>query len=85
MAIPLNITNFFEQGLILETYLKNLANTTTSEIRHIPFTKAARDTGVWGLRKFFEDYETSSTPGPNFTPQRDNTKQTGQGQHSQKA
>jgi hypothetical protein len=51
VAIPLNITTFYEQGLILETYLKNLPNTTTSEIRRIPFTKAARDTGVWGLRR----------------------------------
>jgi len=51
VAIPLNITTFYEQGLILENYLKNLANTTTSEIRRIPFTKAARDTGVWGLRR----------------------------------
>jgi hypothetical protein len=46
VAIPLNITTFYEQGLILETYLKTLANTTTSEIRCIPFTKAARDTRV---------------------------------------
>jgi hypothetical protein len=28
-----------------------LANTTTSEIHRIAFTKAARDTGVWGLRR----------------------------------
>jgi hypothetical protein len=51
VAIPLNITTFYEQGLILEKYLKDLANTSTSEIRRIPFTKAARDTGVWGLRR----------------------------------
>jgi hypothetical protein len=41
VAISLNITTFYEQGQILETYLKSLANTTTSEIRRIPFTKAA--------------------------------------------
>jgi hypothetical protein len=51
MAIPLHISTFYEQGNIQEIYLKNLANTTTSEICHIPFTKAAWDTGVWGLRK----------------------------------
>jgi hypothetical protein len=51
VAIPLNITTFYEQGLILETYLKNLANTITSEIHRIPFTKAAQDTRVWGLRR----------------------------------
>jgi hypothetical protein len=51
VAIPLDISSFFEQGNILKTYLKNLANTTTSEIRHIPFAKAALDTGVLGIRK----------------------------------
>jgi hypothetical protein len=49
VAIPLNISTFYEQGNILEIYLKHLANTSTSDICHIPFTKAAQDTGVWGL------------------------------------
>jgi hypothetical protein len=41
VAIPLNITTVYKQGLILKTYLKTLANTTTSKIHRIPFTKAA--------------------------------------------
>jgi hypothetical protein len=43
VAISLNISTFYEQGKILEIYLKNLANTTTSKICRIPFTKAARN------------------------------------------
>jgi hypothetical protein len=31
------ISTFYEQGNILEVYLKKLANTTYSEICHIPF------------------------------------------------
>jgi hypothetical protein len=52
VAIPLNISTFHEKGNIPEIYLKNLANTATSKIRHIPFTKAAQDTGVWGPRNY---------------------------------
>ena len=51
VAIPLNISTFYDQGAILEHYLKDLAKTVTTVIPRIPFTKAARDTGVWGLRK----------------------------------
>jgi hypothetical protein len=51
VAIPLHIFTFHEQGNIQEIFLKNLANTTTFEIYSIPFTKAAWDTRVWGLRK----------------------------------
>jgi hypothetical protein len=51
VAILLNISTFYEQGNIQEISLKNLANITSSKICHIPFTKAARDRGVWGLIK----------------------------------
>jgi hypothetical protein len=37
-----------------------------------------------GTQKTVKDYETSSTPGPNFTPQQNTIKQTGQGQHAQR-
>jgi hypothetical protein len=38
VAIPLTVSTFYEQRNILEIYLKNLATTTTSEIRRMPFT-----------------------------------------------
>ena len=38
------------QNYILHTFIQ-LRNTTTSEYKRIPFTKAARDTGELGLRR----------------------------------
>ena len=49
--IPLNITTLYQQADIYKTYLLQLANSTTTDYNRIPFTKAARDTGLYGLSK----------------------------------
>ena len=49
--LPLNLTALYDQAQLLESYLYTLTNTTTSEFKRIPFTKAARDTGEFGLRR----------------------------------
>ena len=49
--LPLNLTALYDQAQLLESYLYTLTNTTTSEFKRIPFTKAARNTGEFGLRR----------------------------------
>ena len=51
VAINLNFTSIYTQGEILRHHLQNLANLTTPHKHKIPFTKAARDTGKWALKK----------------------------------
>ncbi len=40
-----DITALYDQADLFTSYLLTLQNTTTSIYKHIPFTKAARDTG----------------------------------------
>ena len=49
--IPLNLTALYDQSKLFSSYLHSIRNTTTSEYKRIPFTKAARDTGEFGLRR----------------------------------
>ena len=49
--IPLNLTALYDQSKLFSSYLHSIRNTTTSEYKQIPFTKAARDTGEFGLRR----------------------------------
>jgi hypothetical protein len=49
--LPLNISTLYDQANLFETYLLTLKNSTTSDIKRIPFTKAARDTGEYGLKR----------------------------------
>jgi hypothetical protein len=58
VAIHLNISIFNEQGNILEIYLKNLANCTSSKIGCISFTGHR----IVGTHKNVEDFESSSKP-----------------------
>jgi hypothetical protein len=43
--LPLNISTLYDQANLFESYLLTLKNSTTLNIKRIPFTKAARDTG----------------------------------------
>ena len=49
--IPLNLSALYHQADLFTNYLYTLKNTTTSTYKRIPFTKAVRDTGDYGLRK----------------------------------
>jgi hypothetical protein len=49
--LPLNISTLYDQANLCETYLLTLKNSNTSNIKRIPFTKAARDTGEYGLKR----------------------------------
>ena len=51
VLIPLNISTIYQQAEIYTDYLVTVANSTTSEYSRIPFTRAARDTGAYGIRK----------------------------------
>jgi hypothetical protein len=51
VSLPLNISTLYDQANLFESYLLLLINSTTSEIKRIPFTKAARDTGEYGLKR----------------------------------
>ena len=51
VSLPLNISTLYDQANLFESYLLQLKNTTTSEIKRIPFTKAARDTGEYALKR----------------------------------
>jgi hypothetical protein len=46
VSLPLNISTLYDQANLLL-----LKKTTTSEIKRIPFTKAARDIGNYGLKR----------------------------------
>ncbi len=48
--LPLNISTLYDQANLFESYLLTLKNSTTSDIKRIPFIKAARDTGEYGLK-----------------------------------
>jgi hypothetical protein len=50
VSLPLNISTLYDQANLIESYLLLLKNITTSEIKRIPFTKAARDIGEYGLK-----------------------------------
>jgi hypothetical protein len=45
---PLNLTALYDQVDLFALYLQN---TITSSFKRIPFTKVARDTGNFGLRR----------------------------------
>ncbi len=49
--LPLNISTLYDQANLFESYLLTLKNSTTSNIKRIPFTKAARDTGEYALKR----------------------------------
>ena len=49
--LPLNISTLYDQANLFESYLLTLKHSTTSEIKRIPFTKAARDTGGYALKR----------------------------------
>lgn len=50
VTIPLNITTLYQQGDLYKDYLTTMANSTTSKTNRIPFTKAVRDAGEFGIR-----------------------------------
>jgi hypothetical protein len=49
--LPLNISTLYDQANLFESYLLILKNSTSSNIKRIPFTKAARDTGEYALKR----------------------------------
>ncbi len=49
--VPLNLSALYHQANLFTNYLYTLKNTTTSTYKRIPFTKAVRDTGDFGLRR----------------------------------
>ena len=51
VLLPLNITSLYQQAEVYKAYLTKLSSTKTSDYKRIPFTKAARDTGLYGIRK----------------------------------
>ena len=51
VVVPLNISVLYTEAGILRNSLSQMANKTTSEKRKIPFIKAIRDTGDYGLLK----------------------------------
>ena len=50
VSIPLNLIAFYDQADLFTLHLQTLQNTTTAN-KHIPFTKAASDTGNYGLKR----------------------------------
>ena len=54
VVVPLNMTVLFKEAEILRNSLNTMANKTTSEKRKILFTKAIRETGLYGLLKLNE-------------------------------
>ena len=54
VVVPLNISVLYTEAGILRNSLSQMANKTTSDKRKIPFTKAIRDTGDYGLLKLHE-------------------------------
>ena len=54
VIVPLNISVLYTEAGILRNSLSQMANKTTSDKRKIPFTKAIRDTGDYGLLKLHE-------------------------------
>ena len=51
VLLPLNITTIYEQAAIYKAYLKELANSTTTDYTNVPYTKAVRDGANYGIRK----------------------------------
>ena len=49
--LQLNISTLYDQANLFESYLLTLKHSTTSEIKRIPFTKAARDTGGYAVKR----------------------------------
>ncbi len=49
--LPLNISTLYDPANLFESYLLTLKHSTTSEIKRISFTKAARDTGGYALKR----------------------------------
>ena len=57
VVVPLNISVLYTEAEILKNSLTQMANKTTSQKHKIPFTKAVRDTGDYGLLRLQETME----------------------------
>ena len=57
VIVPLNISVLYTEAEILKNSLIQMANKTTSQKHKIPFTKAVRDTGDYGLLRLQETME----------------------------
>ena len=51
VVVPLNFSVLYTEADILRNSLTQMANKTTSAKHKIPFTKAVRDTGNYGLQR----------------------------------
>ena len=63
VVIPLNISSFYFQAEVMSKSFQNLSSHTTSAKHRIPFTKAVRDTGVYGMKKLAKIVEKSKKSG----------------------
>ena len=64
VVVPLNISVLYTEAGILKNSLTQMANKTTSEKCKIPFTKAVRDTGDYGLKRLQETMQMVDERSP---------------------